>query len=364
MHRVSVLLLFLLALLVAVVPSAVGASSGVVLSQIYAGGGNSGATYANDFVELFNPGASSVDLTGWTVQYASAAGTGWQATPLGGVIGPGRYYLVQLASTAAVGAALPTPDATGTTNLAASGGKVALVTDATALVCGASAGSCAGSASIRDLVGYGGGADYEGSGAAPSLSSTTAAERAAAGCTDTDDNASDFTSVTPQPRNSAAAPSTCAGSPPPPSGGASQSAQVDVDVQSLLSISLERSSLSFGQVRTGTTPPPLSEALTVSGNVAAGYSLDVHRSAFAPADLPLGIASSAPAGGQLGAGLGGGARVAIPIAPAADLVIGTTAGPSAPAGDVWPATLGFTTALPSVPAARYSAAVTFTVLSR
>jgi hypothetical protein len=111
-------------------------------------------------------------------------------------------------------------------------------------------------------------------------------------------------------------------------------------------------------------PSPLSEALSVTGNVAAGYSLDVHRSAFAPADLPLGIATSAPTGGQLGSGLAGGARAGIPIAPAADLVVGTTAGPSAVNGDVWPATLGFTAALPAVPAGRYSAAVTFTVLSR
>ncbi len=90
--------------------------------------------------------------------------------------------------------------------------------------------------------------------------------------------------------------------------------------------------------------------MTVTGNVAAGYSLDVHRSAFAPADLPLGIATSAPTGGQLGPGLAGGARAAIPISPAADLVVGTTAGPSAVTGDVWPATLGFTAALPAVPA--------------
>ncbi len=364
MNRVPVLLGLLLALLAALVPSAVGASSGVVISQVYAGGGNAGATYTNDFVELFNPGASSVDLSGWTVQYASATSTSWSATPLSGSIAPGRHYLVELASTAAVGASLPVPDATGTTNLAASGGKVALVQDATVLACGASAGSCAASSSIRDLVGYGGAADYEGSGAAPALSSTTAAQRGAAGCTDTGDNASDFASVAPQPLNSAATASACAGSPPPPGGGATQAAQVDVDVQSLLSISLERASLSFGQVRTGTTPSPLSEALTVSGNVAAGYSIDVHRSAFAPADLPLGIASSAPAGGQLGAGLAGGARVAVPVAPAADLVVGTTSKPSAPAGDVWPATLGFTTSLPSVAAGRYSAAVTFTVLSR
>src|SRR5947208_13042293 len=122
MHRIPVLLAFLLALVAAAVPAAVGASSDVVVSQLYAGGGNSGASYTNDFVELFNPGSTSVDLNGWTIQYASAAGTGWQATPLSGSIGPGRYYLVQLASTAAVGAPLPTPDATGTTKLPALGG--------------------------------------------------------------------------------------------------------------------------------------------------------------------------------------------------------------------------------------------------
>ena len=363
MHRVPVLVSLVLALVVAAVPAAVGASSTVVVSQLYASGGNSGATYTNDFVELFNPGSTSVDLSGWTIQYASAAGTSWQATPLSGSIGPGRYYLVQLASTAAVGSPLPTPDAIGTTNLAASGGKVAVVSSATLLTCGASAGSCSGASGLQDLIGYGSATDYEGSAAAPSLTSTTAATRVAAGCTDSGDNASDFDALAPQPRNSAAAATTCAGSPPP-SGSVSQGAQVDVDVQPLLSISLERSSLSFGQVRTGTTPPPLSETITVVGNTAAGYSLSVHRSAFTPADLPLGIASTAPAGGQVGPGLVGGARAAVPITPAADLLVGTTVAPSASAGDVWPATLGFTSPLPSVPAGRYSAGVTFTVIAR
>src|SRR6266516_669429 len=163
MHRIPVLLAFLLALVAAAVPAAGGASSDVVVSQLYAGGGNSGATYTNDFVELFNPGSTSVDLSSWTIQYASTAGTSWQPTPLTGSIGPGHYYLVQLASTAAVGAPLPTPDATGTTNLAASGGKVALVSSATLLTCGASAGSCSAASGLRDLIGYGGATDYEGS---------------------------------------------------------------------------------------------------------------------------------------------------------------------------------------------------------
>jgi len=111
----------LLALVVAVggalvVPAARSASPDVVVSQVYAGGGNAGASFTNDFVELFNRGSSAVDVSGWTVQYASAGGTTWQATALSGSIAPGRHYLVQLASAAAVGAPLPTPDATGTTN--------------------------------------------------------------------------------------------------------------------------------------------------------------------------------------------------------------------------------------------------------
>jgi lamin tail-like protein len=363
MRRVPVVLFFLLALIAALVPAATGAGSGVVISQVYGGGGNAGATYANDFVELFNSGASSVDLTGWTVQYATAAGITWQSTPLSGSIAPGRYYLVQLASTAAVGAALPTPDATGTTNLAASGGKVAVVGDATALSCGAAAGSCSAVPSVKDLVGYGSATDFEGTGPAGALSSTAAAIRDNGGCADTNDNSADLAVASPTPRNSVSAANVCGGSQPPP-GGTTQGAQVEADVQSALSISLERSTLSFGQVHSGTTPPALSEAVTVVGNPAAGYALSVHRSAFTPSDLPLGVASTAPAGGQIGPALAGGTRASLPIAPAADLLVGTTAGPSAAAGDVWPATIGFTGPLPAVPAGRYTASVTFTVVAR
>src|SRR5207249_982486 len=48
-------------------------SSAIVISQVYGGGGNTGATYTNDFIEIFNRGASSVSLNGWAVQYASAS---------------------------------------------------------------------------------------------------------------------------------------------------------------------------------------------------------------------------------------------------------------------------------------------------
>ena len=51
------------------------ASPNIVISQIYGGGGNSGATIRNDFIELFNRGASPINVSGWTVQYAAASGT-------------------------------------------------------------------------------------------------------------------------------------------------------------------------------------------------------------------------------------------------------------------------------------------------
>jgi hypothetical protein len=361
MHRAPLLATALAAAAVTLVPLARAASPDAVISQVYAGGGNTGATYTNDFVELFNRGGAAVDLTGWTIQYASAASTSWQLTTLSGTLAPGRHYLVQLGSTAAVGAALPAPDASGTTNLAASGGKVALVRTATALACGGAAGSCA-SAGAADLVGYGSAADFEGAGAAPALDSTTADVRANGGCTDTDVNAADFAAVAPAPKNGATAAALCSGTPPP-TGGIGQAAAVDLDVQPVLSLSLERTSVSFGQAVTGATPTPVSERLTVTSNDAAGYSLTVHRTAFTPGDLPLGLAASAPAGAQLGASLGAG-LVPIPVAPAADLLIGSAQAATAAGGAAWPATIGFSAPLPAVASGRYAATVTFTAIPR
>ena len=89
-------------------------SSGVVISQVYGGGGNTGATYRNDFIELFNAGSAAVSLSGWSVQYASASGTSWQTTALGNVtLQPGQYYLVQEAAGTGGTTSLSNPDATG-----------------------------------------------------------------------------------------------------------------------------------------------------------------------------------------------------------------------------------------------------------
>jgi Lamin Tail Domain len=350
MHKLRLLPLAVAAML-AVTPFAHAATGSVVLSQVFAGGGNSGAPYANDFVELLNRGSTAVDVSGWTVQYAPATSTSWSATTLTGSIQPGRYYLVQLASSAAVGAALPAPDATGTTNLANTGGKIALVHDGTALACGATAGTCSAAASVEDLVGYGGASDYEGSAPAPALSATTALLRDANGCTDTGANDSDFSTAAPAPRNASSTAASCSGSTPPKS--ASAGATVDLDVQPVISIALERPSISFGTVVPGQTPSPVSERVTVVSSDPAGYSITVHRTAFTPADLPLGVAASSTA-----------ALLPIPVVPATDLLLASSSAATPPAGEFWPAVVGFTAPVPVLAAGHYSATVTFTVIGR
>ena len=351
MKRIHLLVLLSVLALPLGAASARGSGAGsIVVGELYAAGGNSGAAYANDYVELFNRGASPVAIDGWTLQYASASSTSWQSTALTGTIPAGGRYLVQLASGGANGAALPTADATGTSNMAATGGKVAIVDTATALSCGASAGSCSAASGIEDLVGYGSAADYEGSGAAPASSATNALARAGGGCTDTDDNAADFATAAPAPQNSSAAASACSVTPPPT--GSSGSAGVDVDIQPVLSIALDHGTLSFPAAVPGTTPAPLPEHLTVTSNDAAGYTVGVHRTTFAPHDLPLGI------------GVGAGALIAVPIAPAPDLSIATSSGPSAAGGDTVATSVGFVSPLPAVPAGHYTATLTFTVIGK
>jgi hypothetical protein len=328
--------------------AASASSSGVVVSQVYGGGGNSGATFRNDYVELFNAGSATVDLSGWTVQYATSAGTSWQTTPLTGTVAAGHYYLVQLAG-GTVGAALPAADATGTSNIAATSGKIALVRGTAALSCGASAGSCSGAPLLEDLVGYGDASDFEGTGSAAAPSNTLAATRAGGGCTDSGDNAADFDAATPDPRSSATAAHACGGTQ---SSGPTGTTQVDVDVASVLAVSLDRATLSFGTAAAGSTPTPLPENVTVSSNNAAGYTLSVARTSFSPRDLPLAIAG------------GSGALVPIPVSPATPLTIGSKDAASAAGGDLWSTRIGFSAPLPLVPTGHYSSTVTYSVVAR
>jgi hypothetical protein len=189
----------------------------VVISQVYGGGGNGGATYTNDFVELFNRGTTAQNLNGWSIQYNSNAGTTWTIkTDLPNFnLQPGQYFLIQESSNAAVGISLPTPDLDGTVSgstpaagisMSASGGKVVLA-NSTTFVTGANPTD----SQIVDKVGYGTSASgFEGTGpTGTGTSATLSAQRLNNGCTDTNNNPSDFATLAVAPRNSVTAINLC-----------------------------------------------------------------------------------------------------------------------------------------------------------
>ncbi|MEO6774844.1 MAG: Ig-like domain-containing protein [Kofleriaceae bacterium] len=184
-------------------------ASSIVISQVYGGGGNAGATFSADFVELHNAGATAASLAGMSVQYASAQGTTWSIAALPSTVLPaGGFYLVQMSAAGAIGATLA-PDLVATPAIAmgAVAGKVALVASAAALT-----GTCPLAATL-DFVGYGTGASgascFEGVAAAPTASAISADQRATGGCIDRESSSDDFGAATPAARSSATAPIAC-----------------------------------------------------------------------------------------------------------------------------------------------------------
>ena len=208
--------LFLCLVLVSLSTAVLSAQANhIVISEVYGGGGNNGSTWKNDFVELYNPTNAPVDMSGWSVQYASKTGSFVQnITPLIGVIQPKSYYLIQEAAGTNAAPDLPAPDALGTIAMAQSDGKVALARTSAAV-------SGPTDPTVVDFVGYGVVNASEGS-PAPAISNTTSAERkASANSTaatlapggseekagngyDSDNNANDFVAqMVINPQNSA-----------------------------------------------------------------------------------------------------------------------------------------------------------------
>lgn len=179
------------------------AAGNVTISQVYGGGGNSGATLKNDFIELYNRTATAIPVTGWTVQYASTTGSTWSATQLTGSIPANGYYLVKQAAGAGGTTELPNPDATGSIAMSATAGKVVLVPSSTRI---ASETVCPSLVLYVDLAGYGSGTNCSETAPTANLSNSTAALRNGNGATDTDNNSADFSIGAPNPRNSGAAP--------------------------------------------------------------------------------------------------------------------------------------------------------------
>ncbi len=184
-------------------------SAAIVINEVYAGGGNAGATISNDFVELYNNGSTDVNISGYSIQTSPATSTMGNfivcALPTTGdtVIEPGTYFLVQFAGSGTLSGA----NATCTVNLAISGSKVVLASNTTALP--VSAIGCPTGTTIVDFVGSGGANCFEGAGAAPRQTNTTSIQRTPIG-TDTNNNNADFTTGAPSPM-AAVAGTTAAG---------------------------------------------------------------------------------------------------------------------------------------------------------
>ena len=193
-------------------PAGAVMESGLVISQVYGGGGTSGATYNSDFVELFNRGSNTESLLGWSLQFAAGGSNTWSVMPLSGTLEPGKHLLVKLGSSGSSGASLPAADMVNTgIDLGTQSAKVAIRANTSAFT------SCAEGWSI-DLVSYGY-ADCAEFTPGPVGSATTGALRRGSGCTDTNNNFNDFASATPSPRNSSTSAHPCGTvTTPPPTG--------------------------------------------------------------------------------------------------------------------------------------------------
>lgn len=190
-------------------PSAVAnpAGTGLVISEVYGGGGNSGSTWRNDFVELYNPTDAAISVEGWSVQGRSAANTAaataTNTTRLTGSVPAHGHYLIQQAAGAGGTQNLPAPNATGEMGLAAGGWQIWLSNGTTPLDPTDGNVLATPDPAIIDFVGGATSAtSFEAAPVGVASTATLSIQRNASN-TDTDNNATDFAIAAPTPTNAA-----------------------------------------------------------------------------------------------------------------------------------------------------------------
>lgn len=256
---------------------AMAQSSTVVISQAYGGGSTTGSPiFKADFVELHNLSTSAQSIGGYSLQYGSATGqfastaTNLYVFPAGTAIPSGGYLLIQLGTVGAAGVNItPTPDLVTTNiNMAATSGKIALVTQSTATGCGATATLCTlPNAIIVDLLSYGASNNAEGNAPANGGSALTNAQslvRKNNGCQDTDNNNNDFVvSTAPVLRNAASTAIVCT----------SPTISSSNNISNLITVlGTASTSLSFNITASNLTPA--ADNLTITPSVGFEISFD------------------------------------------------------------------------------------------
>ena len=195
-----------LAVLVTSAP-AQAAGPGLVINEVYGGGGGRVATFENDFVELRNTSTEPIMLAGKSLQYRGPTSI---VLPLPDnvlalpdmVVPAGETFLVKGASASAnpnpPGAPLPEPDMTTTLNMSGTDGQIFLA-DTTMPTNPNLVNNTSGNefdANVLDFVGYGTANSFEGAGPTPTQTAADSVSRNAEG-TDTDSNGTDFTVANP-----------------------------------------------------------------------------------------------------------------------------------------------------------------------
>ena len=194
-------------------------SPDLVISQLYTRGGEAGASYQKDFIEIFNRGTEPVDMNNYGLHMSSINSPASVFVRIASsphiVIQPGRYFLIGLRGDGIDGQPF-SPDfdlnillpAQVPLNLNSTTGLVVLLTP------GGSFQGCPNSqsAGVVDYVGYGStSVCFEGAqGPAPAPAiATDSAVRRLGGCADNNNNAADFNLSPVNPRNSASPTSLC-----------------------------------------------------------------------------------------------------------------------------------------------------------
>ncbi len=263
MHRIRLFAALAFAALLLAVPARPASLSGVVVSQVYAGGGNTGASFDHDFVELFNSGAGPADVNGWSIQYASAGSGTWQTTILAGRSRPATTSSSSSSSAASIGAALPVADADRDDEP----GRLRRQGRRSSPTASRSPAAPPRVAARRLRPSR--------TSSATARRATTRARRRVGALSQLDRGRARRRRLhrhrlEPRRLLGRRADATQLLGPrvdllggPARRRGTSQAAGVDVDVQPVLSLSLERPTISFGSAFSGDTPTPISERVTV-----------------------------------------------------------------------------------------------------